>query len=95
MSKPILYIDNLKFERTKRENPELYDVYADNGYGDQVGYVRLRHNMLTCQYPNHVGRKIYSANLEIDECVYGGRFIDSSTRKRYFTQIARKINQYK
>lgn len=48
--------NGLRFELTCGACPEQYGVYKGEV---QVGYVRLRHGRLRCDYPEHGGETIY------------------------------------
>ena len=47
----------LKFEETSSACPEQYDVFKG---GKQVGYIRLRHGVLSCRYPKSVLSLLHS-----------------------------------
>lgn len=68
--------------------PEQYDVFYK---GEQVGYLRLRHGVFTCSYPDVGGETIYEAYPKGD-----GSF-DYDERDFYIGQalehIKRKIFQ--
>jgi hypothetical protein len=54
-----LTINNLRFVMTCTACPEQYDVFDSSG--KQVGYVRLRHGKLRCDYPVCGDEVIYEA----------------------------------
>ena len=61
-------IKGLRFIQTCDCYPEQYDVvYTTNG--ELVGYVRLRDNRLTCNYPHVGGKRIYAFNYGDNEHV--------------------------
>ena len=47
-----------KLKMTCSACPEQYDVFYND---EQVGYLRLRHGVFTCSYPDVGGEKIYEA----------------------------------
>ena len=49
-------MNKLRFEKTCSACPEQYDVFKGS---KQVGYIRLRHGILSCRYPNNRGKEIY------------------------------------
>lgn len=54
-------MNKLRFEKTCDACPEQYDVFKG---GKQVGYIRLRHGVLSCRYPNNHGEIIYAHQFE-------------------------------
>lgn len=68
--------------------PEQYDVFLGE---KQVGYLRLRHGMFRCEYPD-VGGEIIYTNTECGD----GTFDDDETRERCLeaavAAIAKKLN---
>lgn len=68
--------------------PEQYDVFLGE---KQVGYLRLRHGMFRCEYPD-VGGEIIYTNTECGD----GIFDDDETRERCLeaavAAIAKKLN---
>lgn len=80
-------IKGLKFVQTCGACPEQYDVYK----GDEiVGYVRLRHSFLRCDYPCCGGETIYEKCYNEDDL---GGFLNDFERMRQLNIIAKKINK--
>jgi hypothetical protein len=61
-----LTINGLRFVMTCFACPEQYDVFDRSG--KQVGYVRLRHGELRCDYPDCGSELIYEADPVGDGC---------------------------
>lgn len=81
-------IKGLTFVQTCFACPEQYDVYD----GDrQVGYVRLRHGYLTCEYPDVGGEEIYSAKIMNSAGADAGVFDDDTLRKECLYEIAGRL----
>ena len=70
----------LKFEKTSSACPEQYDVFKGS---KQVGYIRLRHGVLSCRYPNTHGETIYAHQFE-DE--WKGYFDNEEERTLYLNE---------
>jgi hypothetical protein len=82
----IFYIDGLKFVMTCIACPEQYDVF--DALGKQVGYVRLRHGELRCDYPNCGGETIYEVDSIGDGC-----FDTNEERDYHLAEIVRCIKE--
>jgi hypothetical protein len=76
-------IKRLNFRLTCAMAPEQYDVFTKEG--ELVGYVRLRHDWLRCDYPTVGGEVIYSTHLK------GNSEFSDRERYRYLNKIARLI----
>ena len=70
----------LRFEKTSSACPEQYDVFKG---GKQVGYIRVRHGVLSCRYPNNHGKTIYAHQFE-DE--WKGYFDNEEERTFYLEE---------
>ena len=70
----------LRFEKTCDACPEQYDVFKGS---KQVGYIRLRHGVLSCRYPNIHGKTIYAHQFE-DE--WKGYFENEGERTFYIDE---------
>ena len=70
----------LRFEKTSSACPEQYDVFKGS---KQVGYIRLRHGVLSCRYPNTHGEIIYAHQFE-DE--WKGYFENEEERTFYINE---------
>lgn len=81
-------IKGLNFERTCSACPEQYDVYDSNG--SIVGYIRLRWDSLTCEYPDVGGELIYEASVGDG---WAGCFQSDKQREYYLDDIADKVLQ--
>lgn len=75
----------LKFVRTCSACPEQYDVYHPEGY--VVGYVRLRHGILTCTYPDVGGEELFTYDFD---CALG-EFDNEDHRKMFLRFCADNI----
>ncbi|CAB4134451.1 hypothetical protein UFOVP273_71 [uncultured Caudovirales phage] len=75
--------DIVEFRLTCMACPEQYDVYL----GDkEIGYVRLRWGHLRVNYPDFMGKEVYSEQVGHEFC---GEFHDDHMRRRYLKRIAR------
>ena len=83
VEKPFL-LNGLKFVMTCPACPEQYEVF--NG-AVQVGYVRLRHGFLRCDYPDHGGETVYEASPDGDGC-----FNSEKERLTHLTHISLILN---
>ena len=83
-----MIIEGLEFKCTCLGCPEQYDVFD----GDkQVGYVRLRHGGLRCDYPNwEDGETIFSESFDDG---WKGNFDDDNERNKYLILIAKAIKE--
>ena len=83
-----MIIEGLEFKCTCHGCPEQYDVFD----GDkQVGYVRLRHGGLRCDYPNcEDGETIFSESFDDG---WKGNFDDDNERNKYLILIAKAIKE--
>lgn len=90
-NEPKYIIDDLEFIGTCGACPEQYDV-VKNIAGDryQVGYVRLRHSKLRCDFPDVGGGTIFQHAFESDD--WKGCFDDEEERIYFLTLIAEVIN---
>lgn len=79
-------IKGLYFYLTCGACPEQYDVEDSNG--KQVGYVRLRWGVLSCQYPDVDGETIYTASIGDG---FTGCFESDEQRMEHLNNIADKI----
>lgn len=79
-------LKGLEFRMTCGACPEQYDVYEGTL---QVGYVRLRHGLLRCDFPDCGGKIIYDKQLRC-----GGMFDDEKQRTQHLTAIAEVIRYY-
>lgn len=79
-------IKGLKFLLTCYMCPEQYDVLDENGC--IVGYVRLRHGYLSCDFPHCGGFTIYGADIGGE---YTGRFENVTQRMYHLNVIADRI----
>lgn len=82
-----MIIKGLYFTETSCSCPEQYDVHDENN--NIVGYVRLRHGFLRCEFPYCGGETIYQANIG-DE--WTGSFENDNQRQQYLTDIAEAIH---
>lgn len=64
--------------------PEQYDVYLDD---KQVGYLRLRFGVFSCDYPDCGGETIYTAYPK------GDGMFDDDEREHYIKQALEKIKK--
>lgn len=85
---PNYTFDGLRFVETCFMCPEQYDVFDSNF--KLVGYVRLRHGNLTCEYPACGGELIYEHTFPTD--TWKGSF-DYDERYNYLGLIAKLINE--
>lgn len=76
-------IKGLEFVQTCIACPEQYDVF--DGYGNLVGYVRLRHGFLYCDFPDVGGETIYEATTGY------GCFDNDEDRMYHLNLIADRI----
>lgn len=83
-----MVIKELNFIEICSACPERYDVKDDKG--NMVGYVRLRHGELTCDYPDVSGELIYFKYFDNDRM---GCFESEEQCKNYLSVIADKILQ--
>jgi hypothetical protein len=81
-----VYINGLRFVMTCIACPEQYDVF--DGSGKQVGYVRLRHGELRCDYPDCGGETIYEVDPAGDGC-----FDTDEERDYHLKEIALRIRE--
>ena len=72
-------------EKTCSACPEQYDVYLD---GTRVGYLRLRHGVFTCKYPDSSGEIIYIGYPK------GDGIFDDDERDTYIRQALIHIMDY-
>ena len=82
-----MIIKGLRFTETSWSCPEQYDVHDEND--KVVGYVRLRHGSLRCEFPYCGGETIYQANVGD---VWTGSFINDAQRQKHLTAIAEAIH---
>ncbi len=84
-----MFINGLYFNQTSCGCPEQYDVFDEDN--NQVGYVRLRHGLITCECPDIGGTEIHNEDLS-------GFSIDGvlhyDLRPTILSVIANKIKQY-
>ena len=80
------YIEGLRFAETCRLCPEQYDVFDKTD--KQVGYVRLRHGYLRCDYPKCGGETIYEYGFND---AYQGCFDNDEDRDNHLSLIAKSI----
>jgi hypothetical protein len=66
--------------------PEQYDVF--DASGKQIGYVRLRHGELRCDYPDCGGETIYEVDPIGDGC-----FDSDEERDFHLNAIAQKLKE--
>jgi hypothetical protein len=81
-----LTISGLRFVMTCIACPEQYDVF--DPAGKQVGYVRLRHGELRCDYPRCGGETIYEVEPAGDGC-----FDSDEERNYHLEKIVRCIKK--
>jgi hypothetical protein len=86
ISREDFYIDGLRFVMTCIACPEQYDVFDSSG--KQVGYVRLRHGELRCDYPDYGGETIYEVDPIGDGC-----FDSDEERDFHLGEIAGKLKE--
>lgn len=83
-------IKDLLFKQTCGLCPEQYDVYRVNTKKKKVrhvGYIRIRHGILFCSYPNAFGKTIFYKDFKDGRgCLYSGK-----ERIECFDNIAKKI----
>lgn len=88
-----ILIDGYEFRKTCFIHPEQYDVRKD---GTMHGYVRLRHAILTCEYPDVGGKIVYSyafgPKLRGDGVSCGG-FNSAMERMKFLTEIKDAIKK--
>lgn len=90
-NEPDYIIDDLEFIFTCGSCPEQYDVVKNiAGIRYQVGYIRLRHSKLRCDFPDIGGQTIFQRAFESDKLK--GAFNDEEERLYFLTLIARIIN---
>lgn len=80
-------IKGLQFVLTCCACPEQYNVFDKDG--KNVGYVRLRHGSLICEYPDISGELIYSTL--IGDGWNTGKFENREQRLFHLTEIADKV----
>lgn len=80
---------NFEFKSICGPNPEQYNVFDENG--TQVGYVRLRWGMLTCEYRDVGGMIIYEHKF-----ANGGKgcFDNQTERNIFLEDIAASLNKF-
>ena len=81
-----MIIKGLKFNLTCSACPEQYDV--ENSEARIVGYIRLQHGSLTCEYPSVGGELIYS---HFFDDVWQGNFESDDQREYHLNLIADRI----
>ena len=79
-------IKGLQFKLTCRACPEQYDVFLPSGM--QVGYVRLRHGMLSADCPDYSGELVYDCLFEDG---WKGCFDSGEERQEHLEKIADAI----
>lgn len=82
-----MIIEGLNFKKTCSACPEQYDVFEGE---KQVGYVRLRHGYLRCDYPDCGDDTIFDESFDDG---WKGEFEDDNERNKYLILIAKAIKE--
>lgn len=85
-----IVVYGLEFHKTCDAFPEQYDVM--NRDGELVGYVRLRHGVIECKYPDVDGEYIYYKGVED---AFAGFFEDDDERMYHLKAIAEEIYKHR
>lgn len=82
--------EEIQLVQTCPECPEQYNAYIFRD--QQVGYLRMRHGRFTVQYPNALGRKIYTARPTGDGCFTDAerQFYLAAAKRHLIRSVARE-----
>jgi hypothetical protein len=81
MAEPEYEIGEFIFVETCGACPEQYDVFFND---KAIGYVRLRHGLLTVRVPNSQGKSIFQVKFDEE---WKGNFENQDEREFYFRKI--------
>ena len=82
-------IYDFEFNKTCDAFPEQYDVTSSDG--NPVGYVRLRHGVIECRYPDVDGKYIYYQGVKDN---LAGYFENDDERMYHLKEIAEEIYKH-